>query len=363
MKLSSIICALPPAQNTGWGVVSRRITEELSKIALVEDIRDSYVLKQDVPMEVNAPLLQIMQGPNLMPMYCNLKSPHPVGYGVCEENILQRKYGPNARSWWAVIACASTWATEQMRIAVGPEMPVTMAIQGVDQDIFKPPENPAEHRNFTIWSAGKFELRKSQDVVIRAAAVMMDRHKDVRLMASWANPWPSSLATMGQSKLIRFNGDIYQTCLDYLDMDRVEFIHGNEPHGESVGHIGRCDVGVFVSRCEAGTNLPLMEAMSCGLPVVATTEHGHADVTRHLLGSPYAVRSTRILLQRGGPIVAQWYAPDLEATVNALESAYQGWKSRTDIYTGAARANRDAMSESQFSWQHCAQRLLEACQP
>lgn len=359
MKLSSIICALPPNQPTGWGCAARRITEELSKIALVHDIRDHSALKMDFPVEFNAPVLQAMQGANMLPMYGHLDSPRWVGYSFIEENLLQRRYGDNAARFWEVAVCGSTWATEQMKIAVDGNIPVFTAIQGVDRDIFKPLENPA-HDQFTIWSAGKWEYRKSQDVVIRAVSVMMDRHKDVKLMASWANPWPSSMATMAQSKLIKFNGDILQSCFDYLDMDRVEVIPANEPHGESVKHINKCNVGIFVNRCEAGTNLPLMEAMSCGLPVIATTEHGHADVTGGLRNSSYAVPSKNIRIDRGGMPVAEWYEPDLDATVNALESTYQGWKTCPQDYIQWGTYNRRAMSY--FSWATTARKLLEACE-
>ncbi len=41
-----------------------------------------------------------------------------------------------------------------------------------------------------VFSGGKFELRKGQDVVIRAYRVLQDRHPDVMLVNAWFNPWP-----------------------------------------------------------------------------------------------------------------------------------------------------------------------------
>ena len=41
-----------------------------------------------------------------------------------------------------------------------------------------------------VFSGGKFELRKGQDVVIRAYRVLEDRHPDVMLVNAWFNPWP-----------------------------------------------------------------------------------------------------------------------------------------------------------------------------
>lgn len=362
MKLTSLVCALPDSSSTGWGVASRRITEELGKIALVHDIRGSEFLKHDFPIDLNAPLIAAIEGVTLRPIYPQFQSPLAVGYSFAEDNILLRRYAINGPLYWDAIAVGSTWARETMKRALYglTDMPVITAIQGVDADIFKPIERPDPDPSadkFTIWSAGKFEFRKAQDLVIRAVAVLMDRHSDVYLKAAWWNPWQQSMATMLQSKLIQFTGDMQAAARWYLDMERVEFIGGNEPHGESAQHIAMCDVGLFPSRCEAGTNLPLMEAMSCGLPVVATTEHGHADVTAHLPGE-FMIPATKFIYERGNVPVGEWFEPSLDATVNALECAYQGWRSCSDTYCSQDKRNRAAMGR--FTWPECAKNLLEA---
>ena len=44
------------------------------------------------------------------------------------------------------------------------------------------------------------------------------------------------------------------------------------------GLLSQCDCAVFASRYESGTNLCAMEAMACGLPVVATRAGGTPDL-------------------------------------------------------------------------------------
>ena len=354
MTMTPIVCALPPTGNTGWGTAAKRITEELSKIALVSDLRVYSFLNSDYPAHFSAPVLQAVRGVDMLPMYPHLYGDRRVGYSFCEDNILLKRYSLNALRHFERIVCGSNWGRKCMiESGIRPDC-VSVAIQGVDVDIFKPAEDRLETesvRQFRIWSSGKFEYRKAQDVVIRAVAVMMERHGDVRLVAAWHNPWPASEATMAQSSLIDWHGSQLDVCCQYLDMGRVELINHPEPHGASVAHINRCDVGLFPNRCEAGTNLPLMEAMSCGLPVIATTSHGHADITRHLERQSI-LSSVSTPIHRGGMHVADWYEPDLDEVISKLEMWYQEWHN-------GARLQSDHRMEK-YTWAACAQSLLEA---
>ena len=54
---------------------------------------------------------------------------------------------------------------------------------------------------FVIFSGGKFELRKGQDIVIRAVKIMQDRHHDVVLVNSWFNAWQQSIDTMSARRI------------------------------------------------------------------------------------------------------------------------------------------------------------------
>ena len=366
MKLKSIVSALPVASNTGWGVAGRRITEELKKLSFCQDLNEvngGALLKQDFPVEFNCPLIEAIRGVDLLPVYPHLYPDKNVGYSFAEEDLLLRKYALNGSHCFNVIATGSSWAARQMRIAMeGLDTRVIKAVQGVDADIFCPTDEFIPDPNlFTVLSGGKWEFRKGQDVVIRAMAVLMQRHSDVRLVASWWNPWAASADTMASSQLINHITSGFGHHIDIQKMayqngippDRVTFL-GPTNHSKMPNVLNGCDAAIFVSRCEAGTNLPLMEAMSCGLPVVATTEHGHADVTGHL-DEAYRVSSKPLKVSRDtgfGPMeVADWYEPNLEQTIEALEYAYQ--------HPGRDMRNREAMEE--FTWKHCAKALLEAC--
>ena len=190
-----VVAALPPASNTGWGTASRRIAEELKKLAVVVDLqeaKDGIVLKQNFPVDFELPVLEGIRGVDLLPLFTHVRGSLNVGYSFVEANLLLRRYAANAGRWWDVIVTGSSWARDEMLRAVqsveGCDTRVALAIQGVDADVFCPSQEVSpDPAWFTIYSGGKWEFRKGQDVVIRAVAVMMERHKNVRLVASWKN--------------------------------------------------------------------------------------------------------------------------------------------------------------------------------
>jgi hypothetical protein len=91
----------------------------------------------------------------------------------------------------------------------------TFALQGVDVEIFSPKvrgtREPRPQRlqgRFVIFSGGKFELRKAQDIAVAAFKAFSQAYPSAKalLMFSWYNPWPirwySSLGGGGHTKVI-----------------------------------------------------------------------------------------------------------------------------------------------------------------
>ena len=54
-----------------------------------------------------------------------------------------------------------------------------------------------------IFSGGKFEFRKGQDLVVRAVKVLQERHRDVALVAAWHNYHAKAHQTMTASPYVR----------------------------------------------------------------------------------------------------------------------------------------------------------------
>src|SRR5581483_11248947 len=72
-------------------------------------------------------------------------------------------------------------------------------LQGVDMTHFHPgPRAGLFGDRFVVFSGGKLEGRKAQDLVARAFRVFAQRHSDALLITAWSSPWPQHARTVEQ---------------------------------------------------------------------------------------------------------------------------------------------------------------------
>lgn len=319
--------------------------------------------QQDVA-RLDAPLLECIAGKEMMPAHPKIRGTRTVGYSFFEDNLLQPAWIENARRHFDWVATGSSWCT-QILADQGLER-VSTVVQGVDHRMFFPRPGDREffRDRFVVFSGGKIELRKGQDIVIRAYKVLQDRHDDVMLVNSWYNPWGFSVDTMRSSKLIRFDppqgayADAIKGVLaeNGIDVKRVVTM-SPQPNPLMPRVYSNTDVGLFPNRCEGGTNLVLMEYMACGKPVVASNVTGHADVVSRDNALLIEAKGTTEVKNREGAPIALWPEPELEQAVAQLEHAYQH---RDALRALGKRAGQDLAS---WTWGRTAegfQRLLTA---
>jgi len=233
-------------------------------------------------------------------------------------------------------------------------------IQGLDARLFHACCDGTRRRllidKFVVFSGGKFELRKGQDIVIRAYKVLQDRHADVMLVNAWHNPWPAEFETMSQSKLIRFpraKGPHVQLVNRILadngiDLQRVVSCH-QQSNVAMPPIYWNTDVGLFPNRCEGGTNLVLMEYMACGKAVVAVDTTGHADIVNACNALVIGTKGETTVRDAGGVPMAVWPEPDLDDAIDKLEWAYQNRDKMREL---GCRAAKDL---EPFTWRRTAE--------
>ena len=364
--------AIPTGAFHGWGVCGRYLAKELSalgRVALltepfdvteVGDELDYRLLRgllrsQEPHQPVEAPVLQAVFHAEMLPYRPGLRGRFNVGYTFFENNLLTARQVDNLRERLDLVVAGSRFCEEVLRdqgLSV-----VTTVLQGVDTTIFHPAHPGKEYLrdSFVVFSGGKFEFRKGQDLVIRAFKTLQDRHRDVLLMNCWYNCWPASLATMQLSRHIRFApspdgylGMIAQVLGDNrIDLERVVTLLPR-PNVMMARIYRNTDVGLFPNRCEGGTNLVLMEYMACGKPAIASFNSGHRDVLTP--ANSILIRGSRpIALREGDRNVAEWQEPDLEETIALLEWAYQH---RDQLQGVGAQAARDM---TMLSWRRAAE--------
>src|SRR6266496_3518241 len=215
---------LPVGVAHGWGVCGKHISLELSKLTDVKLLThsfhpgnvggelDHYALARLLPTEEESrrlPASRTLDGPilqlatkQLQPMN-DLKGTYTLGYTFFEDTDLLPSHLENARHFDR-LTTGSTWCTQILE-RHGLQNVATV-LQGIEPTVFFPTSAPRSFfpDRFIVFSGGKFEFRKGQDIVIRAFKVLQDRHRDVLLIASWFNQWGFSWDTMRASPHIRF---------------------------------------------------------------------------------------------------------------------------------------------------------------
>ena len=338
--------ALPTGSSHGWGVCGKYLTRELAALTEVALVTEPFDLK-DIGDELDyallksklladdaaraapgAPVLQAIVNAALTPYRPHLPGRPTVGYTFFENNLAIARHVAAAERCYDTIVAGSRWCEQALRYYGLPS--VTTILQGVDGTIFHPVENGKEYfrDRFVVFSGGKFEFRKGQDLVIRAFKVLQDRHPDVMLVNAWHNFWSFSIQTMSASPYIRFQpgaGDCRATIQRVLSdngirLDRVVTL-GQKPNPLMARIYRNTDIGLFPNRCEGGTNLVLMEYMACGEPAIASYSSGHKDI----LTAENSIRIERMkpLTIRESEDIALWDAPDLDETIDRLEWAYR----------------------------------------
>jgi glycosyltransferase involved in cell wall biosynthesis len=261
---------------------------------------------------------------------------------------------------YACIAAGASWTARVLRGA-GLER-VEVCPQGVDTTVFHPGPPRAHARDrFIVYSGGKLEFRKGQDVVVAAFRRFHQRHPDALLVAGWFSPWPTLARSMSDSPHLAESPGLDEKGA----VDVVGWLHRNGlPEGSfqvapavsnrAMGRVLRqADAALFPNRCEGGTNLVAMEAIACGIPTILSANTGHLDLIADL--PCLALRAQAPVPSRpDGMGTEGWGESSIDEIVEALEHVYAN---RDAARVQAAQAAERMRTE--WSWDVQISRMLK----
>lgn len=350
----SIAVGWRPSSLSGWGVYGTNLLIQLKRMGrnpvlylaphrLDLDAETALLLKPVLQrqahldellqkvgvLEFDFPVLHALRNDFHPPIEDQIARGNPnIGVIFFEDTEFSADGLVRARGYDRIVA-GSEW-NRQIAEARGLDHVVTV-FQGVDTGLFRPrPRSTQFADRFVVFSGGKLEYRKAQDVVIAAFRAFHARHSEALLMLAWGNQWPAIMPTIARSSFVEGKPDIRAdgtldvgSWLERNGVARGSYIDlGLEPNRAMPAHLAAADVALFPNRCEPGTNLVAMEAMAAGVPCILALNTGQLDIAG--AGHCYELR-------RQGPVspydpylgTEGWGEPDVEEAVEALETAYR----------------------------------------
>lgn len=338
----------------GWGVCNGYLIRELSKLTRVIHIEQKGPERtpRQLPGHVFAPLADHRLGSLTL-----ARGQFNHGYTFFERDLTDESVANAGRLDTVFAGC--TWCGEKL---AEKGIPNVVLIQGVDGTVFRPQALAPNPTRFTLFSGGKFEYRKGQDLVLLAYRELSRRHPEVRLVCAWCNQWGFSIETMRQSPHIRYeriDGQAWEPFmrrifdLNEIEVGRVEMLPLLKQSDMARVYL-QTDLGVFPNRCEGGTNLVMMEYMACGKAVVATNATGHRDILTTDNAYPLDALSEIQFRDRDGNVAAHWVEPRVEDIVATVEAAM---RSRAELATKGRQAAADLRA---FTWERAARVVHDA---
>ena len=280
-----------------------------------------------------------------------------IGFTFFERGNFSAEALDRANAYDRILA-GSTWNRDYGRAAGIRD--IEFVSQGVDKSLFHPGQASGAYRDrFVIFSGGKLELRKGQDLVIAAFKIFHARHPDALLISSWQNGWPESAMDITASVHVgtspKVDADenlmITQWAADNGIPANAFIDLGWLPNRTMPAVLRDIDAAVFPNRCEGGTNLVAMEAMACGVPCILSANTGHLDIMTD--DNCFALHDQRPVTDQNGD-TSMWRESQVEQIVEQLEIIY------TDRTAARQRGEAGATFMGQLSWQNQTAALVNA---
>ena len=224
--------------------------------------------------------------------------------------------------------CLIEQGYDSLRVKVVPE--------GVDSSKFFPLENFSFDK-FRFFLVGRWEYRKSTEDIIRNFLQCFSDSNDVELLISVDNSFLGLTGEKIKEKLASLN----------LLNDKIKIV--NFPKSdEYLRLLKECNVFVSCARGE-GWNLPLIEAMACGIPSIYSDWGAQLEFAKNM-GLPVKIKGEFPARDDlGNSVVGNYCEPDWEDFKRVLKYSYENFKQIKDKALLESKFIRDT-----FTWENAA---------
>jgi len=350
------------SNNTGYGIHTNEIVYHLRKIKPIiftnlcnqdETIFHQNLYKNDDNM-IHICISYGNMCQDILGLYSGIK----ICYTVWESTVIPIDWKDQLNSMDR-IWIPSQWGKDIMIKNGMNELKIDVVPEGVNHKIFHPiitkpfkmvaPDLPG----FRFLHIGKFETRKATKEVILAFDEEFRNDQQVYLFIQSHNQFIK-------------NFNIFKTILELgihpNIKERIIIVDPIEKHYSLARLYQSCDCFVYPTRAE-GWGLPLIEAMSSGLPCITTNHGGQSQflpTTDDYYYLPYQLKS--LTKTDFGPYsfktkdqnYGQWADFERSSLRQLMRKAYKENKSSKEIGKKAAKH-----IHNNFTWDHSAQRIID----
>jgi len=264
-----------------------------------------------------------------------------VGWSMLEVTGLPRSWVDGCNRMDEVWVPAS-FNVETFR-ASGVTVPIWVMPLGVDVDYFNPGITGFRPSSrYTFLSVFEWGERKAPEVLLRAFAEEFKQSEDALLLLSVFNRDPE----------VDVEREV--AALDLPPSAPIVLLVNPEFAGYQMGALYRsADCFVSPTRGE-GWGMPVLEAMACGLPAIATAWSGIADFLHEGVG--YPLESSLVTARARCPYYEgfEWAEPDFEHLRFLMREVYEDPERARS--RGLAAADEVAAG---WTWEHAAARVKE----
>ncbi len=256
-----------------------------------------------------------------------------------------------------LVLTPSKWGAEVLCSELAHEK-VEVAPLGVDPMIFHAWGNSYKSREtdlFTFLAIGKYEMRKSYQEIIEAFELSFPKDSNHRLLLRLDNLFLSDTLTQA-SKLIKPERS-----------HQIIIVKSNPPGTylkvEIMAEMYRsANCFLFPSKGE-GWGLPLIEAISCGVPYIATNYSGQTEYLKYCNQLYSNVKFSKELIQDEFFLhfnkfeknkAVTWAKPEVKDLATKMDLISKNWK----IVKEEALLNAEIIHQH-FSWKASAEKLIK----
>ena len=332
--------------NYGWGIYGYNILSHCLKNDIeitvnggIDNLNLNTIEKIKLNLKkTNKEPVHILSLSQYMEQIVNIESDKKIGLVFIEDTNIPINNIKKALNLPLIIT-GSKWNELLLREKYGLHNIKTIH-QGIDTSIFNYQTPRIYNKDlFVIFSGGKIEYRKGQDIIIKAFKIFNERHPNSILLTNWHNHWLSENISSGSPYFLPLlekqvdNKDINKWLLNYLPENSFHDIGLVQNH-ELPNILKDADCAVFANRCEGGTNLVAMEVMGMGIPTIISYNSGHIDIIKPKHCYPLLEQKPIVNNNR---LFEYWGESSIEEIVDNLEEIYSNREKSKEIGLKASK--------------------------